>query len=62
MPDRRGWEQKVHSILASNMIDVIEKNMYGYVRAADATVYVIAYFVVACVHVWDRKSQSKHPN
>ncbi len=44
------------------MIDVIEKNMNGYVRTADPTVYVIAYFVVGCVHVWDRKSQSKHPN
>ncbi len=55
---RRGWEQQVRLILASNMINV-SKNMC--MCATYLTVHVIVYFVAACVYVWNRKSQAKLP-
>jgi hypothetical protein len=58
VPARRGWEQQVRLILASNMINV-SKSMC--MCATYLTVHVIVYFVTACVYVWNRKSQAKLP-
>jgi hypothetical protein len=59
VPDRRGWEQQVCLIIASNMTNVII-NMC--MCAGYLTVYGMVYFLAACVHVWSRNSQAKCPN
>jgi hypothetical protein len=45
-------------ILAGNMINLIKKLC---MCATYLTVHVIVYFVTACVHLWNRKSQAKLP-